>query len=52
MGIYYIKTVLLRYFSQNIAYHIEIVRFCKLAGCIVVNYSENGRFKVILEEYS
>ena len=25
-------------------------RFCKLAGCIVVNYSENARIKVILEE--
>jgi hypothetical protein len=30
---------------------LKYVRFCKLAGCIVVNYSENDRIKVILEEY-
>ena len=24
------------------------VRFCKLAGCIVVDYSENGRIKATL----
>jgi len=23
------------------------VRFCKLAGCIVVNYSENDRIKAV-----
>jgi hypothetical protein len=31
--------------------HIYIVRFCKLIGKIVVNYIENDRIKVILDEY-
>ena len=31
--------------------HICGVRFCKLAGCIVVDYSKNDQIKVNQEEY-
>jgi hypothetical protein len=33
------------------AAELKTVRFCKLAGCIVVNYKENDHIKVISEEY-